>query len=292
MKNLSHVKGPEKEGQCNPAFYPTRADYIEGAESIVGSSSDDVNALQEQVSTALNTASSAASVAITASNTSNSAIDLANTAVNAANAASDKADSAITLAHSLQESAVTGVKGSAENEYRTGDVDITAADIGLGNVNNTADNQKSVNYANTAGSATKAAQDSQGQDIAGTYIKELELVAGDQWNDQKLKYTKGNGTTGNLFNITGNSLKEIRVDNCTWGTFINSNHNGFAVWCSSSWSSGDFPDTVGTLMAFGGVASIWHPYIFICGSSYTTASNYPKIYVTVGAQVWVPIGNL
>ena len=250
MKNLSHVKGPEKEGQCNPAFYPTRADYIEGAESIVGSSSDDVKALQEQISALLNT------------------ID------------------------SLQEEAVTGVKGSAESEYRTGNVDITAANIGLGNVNNTADNQKSVNYANTAGSATKAAQDSQGQDIAGTYIKELELVAGDQWNDQKLKYTKGNGTTGNLFNITGNSLKEIRVDNCTWGTFINSNHNGFAVWCSSSWSSGDFPDTVGTLMAFGGGASIWHPYIFICGSSYTTASNYPKIYVTVGAQVWVPIGNL
>ena len=102
MKNLSHVKGPEKEGQCNPAFYPTRADYIEGAESIVGSSSDDVKALQEQISALLNT------------------ID------------------------SLQEEAVTGVKGSAESEYRTGNVDITAANIGLGNVNNTADNEKSV----------------------------------------------------------------------------------------------------------------------------------------------------
>ena len=46
MDNLSHVKGPEKEGQRKPDYYPTRADYIEGTESIAGSTSDDV---QEQL---------------------------------------------------------------------------------------------------------------------------------------------------------------------------------------------------------------------------------------------------
>lgn len=39
---------------------------------------------------------------------------------------------------------VTGVKGNSESSYRTGQVNITAANIGLGNVNNTADADKSV----------------------------------------------------------------------------------------------------------------------------------------------------
>ena len=39
---------------------------------------------------------------------------------------------------------VTGVKGNAEGSYRTGNVNITAANIGLGNVNNTADANKNV----------------------------------------------------------------------------------------------------------------------------------------------------
>lgn len=43
------------------------------------------------------------------------------------------------------------------------------ADVGLGNVDNTADANKSVNYATTAGSATKATQDGDGNDIASTY---------------------------------------------------------------------------------------------------------------------------
>ena len=39
---------------------------------------------------------------------------------------------------------VTGVKGNSESSYRTGNVNITAANIGLGNVNNTADANKNV----------------------------------------------------------------------------------------------------------------------------------------------------
>lgn len=49
--------------------------------------------------------------------------------------------------------AAVAVKGNAEAAYRTGNVNITPANIGLGNVNNTADANKSVNYANFAGSA-------------------------------------------------------------------------------------------------------------------------------------------
>ena len=55
----------------------------------------------------------------------------------------------ITSAH------VTGVKGSAESIYRTKDVEITAENVGLGNVDNTADYTKSVNYAASAGNSAK-----------------------------------------------------------------------------------------------------------------------------------------
>lgn len=44
---------------------------------------------------------------------------------------------------------VTGVKGSNESIYRTGNVNITKANIGLGNVNNTADSEKNVKSAIT-----------------------------------------------------------------------------------------------------------------------------------------------
>ena len=50
---------------------------------------------------------------------------------------------------------VTGVKGSAESIYHTGNVEITAEKVGLGNVDNTADSTKSVNYAASAGNSAK-----------------------------------------------------------------------------------------------------------------------------------------
>lgn len=50
-------------------------------------------------------------------------------------------------------SGVAGAKGSAESAYRTGNVNITPENIGLGNVNNTADNEKEVKYAENANNA-------------------------------------------------------------------------------------------------------------------------------------------
>lgn len=51
-------------------------------------------------------------------------------------------------------SGVSGIKGNAESTYRTGNVNITATNIGLGNVNNTADSDKSVKHATTADNAS------------------------------------------------------------------------------------------------------------------------------------------
>ena len=50
----------------------------------------------------------------------------------------------------LPSSLVTGVKGSAESAYRNGDVNITKANIGLGNVDNTSDANKPISTAQKA----------------------------------------------------------------------------------------------------------------------------------------------
>lgn len=72
---------------------------------------------------------------------------------------------------------------------------VTKAQVGLGNVDNTADSAKSVKYAASAGSAnsaTKATQDSAGQQINSTYIKNLSV------SGRTITYTRGNGTTGTI----------------------------------------------------------------------------------------------
>ena len=68
-------------------------------------------------------------------------------------------------------------------------------DVGLGNVDNTADSAKSVKYATSAGSAgsaTKATQDSAGQTINSTYIKSLTV------SGRTITITKGDNTTSTI----------------------------------------------------------------------------------------------
>lgn len=103
-----------------------------------------------------------------------------------------------------QKNTVLGVKGGSESAYRTGNVNITKANIGLGNVDNTADTDKPVSTAtqtalngkaNTSGTypnltvgkatnadnaanATKATQDASGNVITSTYATKNELNSG------------------------------------------------------------------------------------------------------------------
>ena len=67
--------------------------------------------------------------------------------------------------------------------------------VGLGSVDNTADANKSVKYATSAGSAgsaTKATQDSSSQTITSTYIKGLSV------SGRTITYTRGDNTTGTI----------------------------------------------------------------------------------------------
>ena len=84
------------------------------------------------------------------------------------------------------------------------------SEVGLGNVDNTADSAKSVKYATSAGSAgsagsaTKATQDSAGQQINTTYIKSLSV------SGRTITFTKGDDTTGSI---------TTQDTNTTYGTF-------------------------------------------------------------------------
>lgn len=95
----------------------------------------------------------------------------------------------------LAGSPVTGVKGSAETAYRRGNVNITKENIGLGNVDNTADSEKRVSYATSAGSAdsaTKSSNDSANQKITSTYIKGVDI------KNHTVTVTKGDGTSSSF----------------------------------------------------------------------------------------------
>lgn len=77
------------------------------------------------------------------------------------------------------------VKGNAETYYRTGNVNITPANLGITVVNNTADSDKSVKHATTAESATKATQDGDGRTITETYTTVEDM------GNCRLKYENG-----------------------------------------------------------------------------------------------------
>lgn len=135
---------------------------------------------------------------------------------------------------------VTGVKGDAETTYRKGNVNITKANIGLGNVDNTADANKSVKHATsadsattatsatTAGSATKATQDASGNVITSTYATKTELqeVAAGKKNtftyDDYQKFVSATNALGSTAMSVGDNvlIKTLNVPDM-WVTRVN-----------------------------------------------------------------------
>lgn len=97
-----------------------------------------------------------------------------------------------------QTGGVTGVKGDAETEYRKGNVNITKANIGLGNVDNTADANKNV------ASAVKATKDGDGNVIKNTYATKTEVTNGLNGKLDKVGGSiSGNLTIGGNLTVSG-----------------------------------------------------------------------------------------
>lgn len=119
-----------------------------------------------------------------------------------------------------QKNTVLGVKGGSESAYRTGNVNITKANIGLGNVDNTSDEDKPVSAAtqtalngkaNTSGSylnlsVGKATQDANGNVIDKTYATKTELV---EATGTKVKV---NGATQPEVNFTSDPQTQITAN--------------------------------------------------------------------------------
>ena len=75
------------------------------------------------------------------------------------------------IENGAQKNTITGIKGSSESSYRTGNVNITPANLGITVVNNTADSNKSVKYATSAGSATSATNASNSDTVDGFHFQ-------------------------------------------------------------------------------------------------------------------------
>ena len=98
-------------------------------------------------------------------------------------------------------STVLGVKGNAETTYRTANVNLTAANIGLGNVNNTADSTKNVATANQ---------------VNGTYTGSGGQQSPSYVTSGKTRFNMWNAFKG-ITNPAGGYMDVILMDNYTGG---------------------------------------------------------------------------
>lgn len=104
------------------------------------------------------------------------------------------------LATMAQTGGVTGVKGDAETAYRKGNVNITKANIGLGNVDNTADANKVVKEAKkTTGAISVLGKDSTSIEKSITF---------DGSADKEVTFNNGDFVT----TLTGNNLQVAIAD--------------------------------------------------------------------------------
>ncbi len=102
-----------------------------------------------------------------------------------------------------QKNTILGVKGSAETDYRTGYVNIYKDDIGLAYVDNTADVNKSVKYAKTAGDA---------ETVNGLTV-ETAVPANAKFTDSNTTYTFATGDANGQIKVTpsGGSAQNVSV---------------------------------------------------------------------------------
>lgn len=94
---------------------------------------------------------------------------------------------------------VTGVKGNSEASYRTGNVNISPANIGLGSVNNTADSNKNVATANQ---------------VNGTYTGNGGQQSPSYVTSGKTRFNMWDGFKG-ITNPAGGYMDVILMDNYT-----------------------------------------------------------------------------
>lgn len=151
----------------------------------------------------------------------------ANTATTATKAQQDASGNTITTTYATKtelnttktnlESALNGkvpTSRTINNKALTSDITLTKADIGLGNVDNTADANKSVKYATSAGTATAAnglscggaygyTTDAVGNFIAGSSAQTWNIFDKDNNTKFSVSWTTGNTNIQGTLNVRG-----------------------------------------------------------------------------------------
>lgn len=144
-------------------------------------------------------------------------------------------------------SGVSGIKGSAESAYRTGNVNITPANIGLGNVNNTADKDKRVGHATTADNASYTNYVNNVDDVNGHEI-EIGYSSNPVTDYTKLHYIAGFTSDDDELiirpidaSVVAGELPVARTDDTVNGTitFGNSDDYGLRAYMDNYGRIGD-----------------------------------------------------
>jgi hypothetical protein len=183
---------------------------------------------------------------------------------------------------------VTGVKGSAESEYRRGNVNITAENVGLGNVDNTADSVKSVNYAASAGNAAKV----NGHTVNSDVPANAKFTDTDTWRPQPdWNATSGDAMIKNKPSLGTAAEKNIRtlasVGSSGWqGANVDQNYvpdMAFIAYWNGAYSGSSSNLTYCNKGAFGTAATAnktdfatanhTHAYLPLAGGTMTGALN-------------------
>lgn len=118
-----------------------------------------------------------------------------------------------------QKNTITGVKGSSETAYRTGNVSISKANIGLGNVDNTADSSKVVKG---------ASEDGSGNVIADSYVASGST----------------SGQTVTLLSKSGNTLATFTTQDSKVSQAVSTANGSYPVLLKNGTGTGTITSTV------------------------------------------------
>lgn len=103
-----------------------------------------------------------------------------------------------------QVNTVTGVKGSAETSYRTGNINITKANIGLGNVDNTSDANKPIS------TATQTALDAKVDKVTGMGLSSNDFTTTEK---TKLSGIESGAQVNTITGVKGSAESSYRTGN-------------------------------------------------------------------------------
>ena len=236
--NLAIAKATEAAASSETAA--TKAAEAESAANIATTKASEITTSAE---TAANSASEAATKASEAADSANLAQSYAigtdnsvreNDATDNSKYYSEQAKEALSK---MQSGQVTGVKGDNESDYRIGEVNLTKENIGLGNVDNTADADKNVAYAQNADTANKFGTETVGSTTTPVYVKDGVITATEKSFSDYLPLTGGT-MSGTLYHERVNFLQATYGD---YGLLFRKDNSAFYLLITNEGDSkGDY----------------------------------------------------